>query len=87
MAQAARRAKVPHLSGPISVRIVWFAPDARRRDVDSLSTFAKACLDALRKRGIIDDDHSGIVRQVGLGPIFISRDNPRIEAHIRRMEA
>lgn len=84
---AARRAKVPHLDGPISVRVVWYAPDARVRDVDSLGVFAKSCLDAFKKGGIIDDDHSGIVREVILGPIVISRDNPRIEIRIRGVEA
>lgn len=83
---AAKRARVPHLDFPIRVQIVWFAPDARKRDVDSLAVLAKSCLDALKKGSIIDDDHSEIVAEVVLGPIVISRDNPRIEIRIRGME-
>ena len=84
---AARKCGIPPLdSGPVSVRVVWFAPDARRRDVDSLATFAKAFLDALCKMGIISDDNSSIVVELKLGPIFISRENPRVEAHVRIVE-
>jgi Holliday junction resolvase RusA-like endonuclease len=84
---AARKAKLPPLDGPISVRIVWFTPDARKRDVDSLAVLAKSSLDALKKGNIINDDHAGIVHEVSLGPIVIARDNPRIEVWIRRVEA
>lgn len=84
VAAAAGKIKLRKLDGPISVRIVWYAADARKRDVDSLSVLAKSVLDALTKKGIIDDDHSGIVREVSLGPIVISRDRPRIEIVIRR---
>lgn len=84
---AAAKAKLRKIDGPISVRIVWYASDARKRDVDSLSVLAKSCLDALKKREIIKDDHAGIVTEVHLGPICISRDNPRIEIVIRRVEA
>jgi Holliday junction resolvase RusA-like endonuclease len=84
---AARKAKLKALDGPISIRIVWYSPDARKRDVDSLAVLAKSCLDALKKGNIINDDHAGIVHEVSLGPIVIARDNPRIEVWIRRVEA
>lgn len=83
---AAGKIKLPKLDGPIAVRIVWYAEDARKRDVDSLSVLAKSVLDALTKKGIIDDDHSGIIHEVSLGPVIISRDQPRIEIVIRRVE-
>ena len=84
---AARKAKLRHVDGLLSVRIIWYAPDARKRDVDSLAVLAKSSLDALKKGKIIDDDHAGIVHEVSLGPIIIARDNPRIEIHVRRLEA
>jgi Holliday junction resolvase RusA-like endonuclease len=83
---AAKKAKLTGVDGPISVQIVWYAADARKRDVDSLAVLAKSCLDALKKREIIEDDHSGIVTDVQLGPIVISRDNPRIEIVVRQLE-
>lgn len=78
--------KVRKLDGPVSIRVIWYAPDARKRDVDSLAVLAKSVLDALKKKAVIEDDHAGIVYEVNLGPIVISRDNPRIEIHIRRLE-
>ncbi len=81
------KAKLKKIDGTISVRVIWFTKDARKRDVDSLSVLVKSVLDALKKREIVQDDHSGIVHEVHLGPIIIARDNPRIEVHIRRVEA
>lgn len=84
---AARKAKLKRVEGLVSVRIVWYSPDARKRDVDSLAVLAKSALDALKKGNVIDDDHAGIVHEVNLGPIIISRDNPRIEVHVGRLES
>jgi crossover junction endodeoxyribonuclease RusA len=84
---AARKAKLDRVDGLLSVRIIWYAPDARKRDVDSLAVLAKSSLDALKKGNIIDDDHAGIIHEVKLGPIIIARDDPRIEIHVRRVEA
>ena len=79
---ALNKAKLTKIDGPITVRAVWYAADARRRDVDSLSVLMKSCLDALEKRGVIENDDYKTVREVHLGPVIISRDNPRIEIHI-----
>lgn len=79
---ALNKAKLTKIEGPITVRAIWYAPDARRRDVDSLSVLMKSCLDALEKRGVIENDDYLTVREVHLGPVIISRDNPRIEIHI-----
>jgi crossover junction endodeoxyribonuclease RusA len=84
---AARKAKLEKVAPPISIRIIWYAPDARKRDVDSLSVLAKSVLDALQKGQIIDDDHAGIIHELHLGPIITARDNPRIEIHVGRVEA
>lgn len=87
VAIAAHNCGLKKIVGPVSVRVVWYAPDARKRDVDSLSVFAKACLDALKKRKVIEDDNSEIVTELHLGPIIIARDNPRLEVVIRRVES
>lgn len=82
--EAIKKAKLKPVDGPITVQLVWYAPDLRHRDVDGLAPMAKACLDALRKKGIIADDHSELVRELHLGPIVVSRDQPRFELLIHR---
>lgn len=83
---ALAKAKLKRIDGPVSVRIIWYAPDARRRDVDSLAPLGKSVLDALEKRNVIDNDHSEIVREISFGPIVVARDNPRIEVVINRAD-
>ena len=75
---ALTKAKVPPLER-VSVSVIWYAPDARRRDPDSLATLSKSVLDAMVKVGRIPDDDHSHVHSVTLGPIVIARDNPRIE--------
>lgn len=79
---AVKKAKLSRIDGEISVRLVWYAPDARKRDTDSLAPMAKACLDALVKMKVIEDDNSKIVRETLLGPVIVARDRPRFELHI-----
>ena len=47
--------------GPVAVSIRVGMPDGRKRDLDNLQ---KACLDLLRRHGVIEDDHSGILRDL-----------------------
>jgi len=49
-------------SGAVNVRIDLVAPDRRRRDCDN---YAKGCLDALVKNGVIDDDSA--IRRLSIG--------------------
>ena len=79
---AINKAKLTKIVGPITVRVIWFAADARRRDVDSLAVLAKSCLDSLEKRGVIPNDDYKTVKEVVLGPVVIASDNPRIEVHV-----
>ncbi len=83
--EAIKKAKLEPIDGPVSIRLIWFAPDARSRDVDSLAPMMKACLDALVKRQIISDDNWRIVHEALLGPVVIARDNPRFELRIRKL--
>ena len=47
--------------GPVAISIEVGMPDRRKRDLDNLQ---KACLDLLRRHGVIEDDHSGILRDL-----------------------
>ena len=44
---------VPTLSGPISVHVIAYPPDRRRRDLDNIT---KALLDAMERGGVYSDD-------------------------------
>jgi len=45
-------------------------PDGRKRDLDNLQM---ACLDLLLRHGVIEDDHSGILRdlRISIGEGFV----------------
>ena len=49
--------------GPVAVNIRVGMPDGRKRDLDNLQ---KACLDLLRRHGVIEDDHSEILRDLSI---------------------
>ena len=80
----AKAARIPPLNRA-HVEIIWFAPDKRPRDADSLSVFLKATLDALVKCGVLEDDNYRHVPRVTLG-IEIDRTRPRIEIKITELE-
>ena len=63
------------VAGSVSVRIRFFVPDARRRDVDNL---AKGVLDSLN--GIIWRDDSQVTGMELLKAI--DRENPRTEVEV-----
>lgn len=64
---------------PCIVTVIWYAPDRRRRDTDSLGFFLKSALDGLKQAGTWPDDHSDWVVQTRLGIDKTQTDNPRIE--------
>lgn len=82
---ASKNAKLKPIKGLVSVRLVWFAPDARQRDSDGLFPMMKAVLDGLVKLKILEGDSNKYVYDTRCGPIVIARDNPRIEVWIRRI--
>jgi len=45
--------RLPRLLGPLSVRLMVYVPDRRRRDLDNI---LKALLDALAHGGVYEDD-------------------------------
>jgi len=71
---------------PVEVWVTWYAPDARRRDSDSLGPCLKACLDSIVKAGIgLPDDSSEYVRRSG-SSVVVDRADPRIELSIIECE-
>ncbi len=78
---AAQQARIGTLTVPQAVSVTWYAPDARRRDSDSLSPFLKASLDALVKCGVLRDDCPPHVAQTAMRTV-VDRTNPRIEIQL-----
>lgn len=77
---SAKSAGLPKNLAPSHVSIVWFAPDKRRRDPDSLACFLKACLDSLVRYGAFEDDSSEYILSTTTS---IRHDGTaRIEIHI-----
>ena len=76
---AARAAKLPRIA-KCSIRVVWHAPDARRRDGDSLGPFVKASLDALTQGWLVDDSWAYVTETTMA--VCVDRARPRIEIQI-----
>lgn len=55
---------VPYIAYIEEVLFTLVVGDARMRDADNMAPLAKATLDALKKTGIIDEDHYKLVNRV-----------------------
>lgn len=75
-----KQQRIPELA-PSTIEIVWFAPDRRHRDNDSLSPFLKATKDGLVKAGVFVDDSSEWITRDSMS-IMQGIDNPHIEVRI-----
>lgn len=82
--QAARQARLPAMV-QAHVEVVWFAPDKRRRDADSLAPFLKGCLDALVAGGWLPDDDHRHVPTVTMS-IEVDTADPRIEVRVTDLQ-
>lgn len=71
--------------GPSTVEFIWYAPDKRKRDSDSLAPFVKAALDGLVDAGVFLDDHSGWVVKTSMSVVSTDTANPRIEILIQEI--
>ena len=80
----AKRQQVKDLS-PCIVTVVWFAPDKRRRDTDSLGFFLKSALDGLTAAGAWPDDNSDWFVETRLSIDKTDTGNPRIEIIIEEI--
>lgn len=69
----------------VEVDLRWYPPDRRRRDPDSLSVMAKACLDGLVQAGVLWDDSSLEVASVNLS-IAEKSDRVGISLVIREVD-
>jgi crossover junction endodeoxyribonuclease RusA len=78
---AAKQDRIPTVTG-CKVTVVWFTPDRRRRDPDSLGPFLKAALDGLVAAGVLADDCVPHVVETSMR-IEVDRDAPRIEIEIQ----
>jgi len=91
MIVSAAASKLEPITKPVVVTVIWYAPDLRVRDSDSLAVLLKATLDSLCKKTVNGqpilrgDDHR-YVHQTRCGPIVVARDNPRIEVLIETVE-
>lgn len=81
--QALQKTPVPPLERA-TVAIVQLAPDARRRDNDSLGLFRKHVLDALVAEGVFPDDNTNHVIDGG-NSIYTDRGYPRIVISIQTL--
>jgi crossover junction endodeoxyribonuclease RusA len=84
VAWLARQQQIKNV-GPAEVSFVWFAPDKRRRDSDSLGPFVKAALDGLVEAGVFPDDHNGWVVKTSMAVVSSDTRNPRIEISIEEV--
>lgn len=67
--------------GLVSVDIVAWLPDRRRRDADNMF---KAPLDVLVAAGVINDDSQ--IMALSIRKAGVDRENPRLEVSIRQWE-
>lgn len=65
MLNCVRESKVTRVSGPVSVDIVAYMPDRRRRDLDNI---LKSLLDSLTHAGVWDDDDQVHDLRIRRGP-------------------
>lgn len=80
----AKQQGIKNLS-PCIVTVIWYAPDKRRRDTDSLGFFLKSALDGLKDVGAWPDDHSDWVVETRLSIDKTDTENPRIEIIIEEL--
>lgn len=76
-----RQAGIKNLE-PSQVEIVWYVPDKRCRDVDSLGPFAKAALDGMVDAGVWPGDDSKWVTKLSMSIDQTQTKHARIEIRV-----
>lgn len=71
------------ISSPVNVKCVFYMATRRRVDLTNL---LEAADDVLVKRGILLDDHSGIIVSHDGSRVLYDRDRPRTEIEIEEVE-
>jgi crossover junction endodeoxyribonuclease RusA len=66
----------------VTVRVVWFPPDKRRRDEDNYTRATKHYMDGIVGARLIEDDNAKVIKHVErhFGPP--DKSNPRTEIEI-----
>lgn len=67
---------------PCNVKMIFYLPDFRRRD---LSNLIAAPLDVLVNSGVLKDDNWRIVRSHDGSTAYLDRENPRCEIEITKV--
>jgi len=67
-------------------KLIFYFPNARRRDKKNFEGAMKAAYDGLVDAGIITDDNSDVLSHED-SEMHIDRKNPRVEMFIKRLEA
>lgn len=71
------------ISSPVNVKCVFYMATRRRVDLTNL---LEAADDVLVKRGVLLDDHSGIIVSHDGSRVRYDRDRPRTEIEIEEVE-
>lgn len=69
----------------VRLTVIWYAPNARVRDADSLAPLTKSALDALVRSGYLLNDDSTHVLSVAQ-QVRIDREHPRIVLELEEIE-
>lgn len=72
VARAVSQQRVQPVPGRLSVKLLCFPPDNRRRDLDNL---AKVALDAIQHAGIYADDGA-------IDELYLKREQPRMYGYV-----
>lgn len=67
-------------SGNAEVKIVFYVPNHRRRDLDNMAT---TVLDALVEGGVLEDDSIDNIRRLVIESGGVDKDDPRAEITIK----
>ena len=71
------------ISTAVNVKLVFFMPNRRRVDLVNL---IEAANDILVRRGVLLDDHSGIIVSHDGSRVLYDRERPRTEIEIEEVE-
>lgn len=69
----------------VVVTLIAFPPTKRMFDNDNLAPHMKFFLDALVTKGVLEEDHYGIVVETRHRVQGVDKENPRVEFHIEEV--
>ena len=75
--------KIEPINYKIDVQFIFYSKDMRK-DPDSFIYFYKVFFDGLQQAGIIQNDNQKTIGRITQEPIFIDKENPRVEVFITK---